>query len=65
MKIFNTFHVSIVRPYRGNGVPGQSETNDDMRVNRGQEVVRTDNNVETAEWRFEKVMDCGTANNGR
>jgi len=64
MKIFNTFHVSMVRPYRGSdGIPGQ--TSDDVRANRGREVVRTDDGVETEEWRFEKVMDFGKANNGR
>jgi hypothetical protein len=56
MKIFNTFHMFIVRLYCGNGVPRQSETNDDMRANRGREVVRTDDGVETEEWHLEKVM---------
>jgi hypothetical protein len=58
MKIFNTFHVSMVRPYSGNSIPRQSETN------KGQEVVRTDDDVETEEWHFEKVIDFGKANNG-
>jgi hypothetical protein len=65
MKIFNTFHVFMVRPYHGNGVHGQSETNDDVRANRGLEVVRTDDGVEMEEWRFEKVIDYRKANNGR
>jgi hypothetical protein len=64
MKIFNTFHVSIIRLYRVNSILGQSETNDDMRANRGWEVVRTDDSIETEEWRFVKVMDCEKANNG-
>ena len=55
MNIFNTFYVSMVRLYYNNSVPGQSESNNDIRVNRGWEVVRTDNGVETEEWYFEKV----------
>jgi hypothetical protein len=65
MKIFNTLHVSMVRPYHDNSVPGQSETNDDVRANRSWEVVRTDEGVEMEEWHFENVMDFGKANNGR
>jgi hypothetical protein len=65
MKIFNTFHISIVRPYHDNSVAGQSKTNDNIMANRGQEVVRTDDGVETEEWCCEKMMNCGKANNGR
>jgi hypothetical protein len=49
MKIFNTFHMSMVRTYRGNGVPGQAETNDDVRANRGRKVVQTDDSMEMDE----------------
>jgi hypothetical protein len=49
MKIFNTFHVSMVRPYHNNGVPRQSETNDNISANRGWEVVQIDDGVEMEE----------------
>jgi hypothetical protein len=39
VKIFNTFHIFMMRPYYGNGVPRQSETNDDARANRDWEVI--------------------------
>jgi hypothetical protein len=65
MKIFNTFHVAMVRPYHDNVVPGQSKTNDNIRANRGREVVRTDDSVKTEKWCYENVMDFGKANNGR
>ena len=66
MKIFNTFHVSRVRPYRGDsGIPGQEHTNREVRANRGREVVRTDDEQEAIEWRFEAILDYGKADNGR
>jgi hypothetical protein len=39
MKIFNTFHMAMVRPYHDNGITRQSETNDYIRANRGREVI--------------------------
>jgi hypothetical protein len=65
IKIFNTCYISMVKTYNGNGVPGQSKTNDDVRAHRGRKVIGTDEGVETEEWRFEKVLDFGKANNGR
>ena len=32
IKIFNTFYVSMVRSYHGNGILGQSNTNDDVKA---------------------------------
>jgi hypothetical protein len=32
MKIFNTFHVSMVRPFPGGGIPGQEATQRDVRA---------------------------------
>jgi hypothetical protein len=65
MKIFNIFHVFMVRQYRSNGIPWQSETNDDVRAHGGREVGLTDNGVEMEEWRFEKVIDFEKDNNGQ
>jgi hypothetical protein len=64
MRVFNTFHVSRVRPYRGNqGLRGQEP--DDLPANHGREVVRTDDGVEAIEWRFKELLDYGKADNGR
>jgi len=66
MRIFNTFHVSLVRPYRGDkGIPGQEEVEQDVRANRGRVVTRTDDGEEVQEWRFEAILDYGKADNGR
>jgi transposase InsO family protein len=65
MKIFNTFHVSRVRRRTAPGIPGQEESQGDVRANRGREVVRTDNHQEVQEWRFEEILDFGKADNGR
>jgi hypothetical protein len=66
MKIFNTFHVSMVRPYRGGtGIPGQEAIQQDVRANRGRAITRDDDGNETEEYRFEKILDCGKAENGR
>jgi hypothetical protein len=65
MKIFNTFHVSMVRPYRKKGIPGQEQTHDDVRANRGRTVTRTDDGDDVVEWRFEDILDYGKADNGR
>jgi hypothetical protein len=64
MKMFNIFHLSLVRPYYGKGILGQSETNDVVRVNYSWKVICTDDDVETEECRLEKVMDCRKANDG-
>ena len=66
MKIFNTFHVSRVRPCRGDdSIPRQSETQSNIRANRGRIVTRTDDGEEVQEWTFESILDCGKADNGR
>jgi hypothetical protein len=66
MKIFNTFHVSMVRPYRSSGMQGQEQCNDDdVRANRGRVVTRTDDGEEVQEWRFNSLLDYGKADNGR
>lgn len=66
MRIFNTFHVSLVRPYRGeDGIPGQEDTERDVRANRGRVVTRTDDGEEVVEFRFEDILDYGKADNGR
>jgi hypothetical protein len=67
MRVFNTFHVSLVRPRRGQGVPGQSQTEQDIPANQGRVMARTDghNDKPTIEWEFEKILDYGKADNGR
>jgi len=65
MKIFNTFHVSLVRPHRREGIAGQDQADGDVRANRGRTVTRTDNGEDAVEWRFESIMDYGKADNGR
>jgi transposase InsO family protein len=65
MKIFNTFHVSLVRPFVKEGIPGQEEVQQDVRANRGRVITRTDDGEEVQEWRFEEILDYGKADNGR
>ena len=66
MKIFNTFHVSRVHPYRGDdGIPGQGEAQSDVRANRGRVVTQTDEGEEAQEWKFESILDYGKADNRR
>ena len=68
MRIFNTFHVSMVRPYRRdgrNGIRGQEQCDTDVRANHGREIMRTDGGQEVQEWRFKSLLDCGKADNGR
>ncbi|KAK4235287.1 hypothetical protein C8A03DRAFT_17962, partial [Achaetomium macrosporum] len=65
MKVFNTFHVSMVRPYVPGGLPGQEETQQDVRANRGRVITRTDDGQEVQEFRFEEILDYGKAGNGR
>jgi hypothetical protein len=65
MKIFNTFHVSRVRRWNPEGIPGQASTQQDVRANRGREVTRTDDGHDVQEWRFERILGCGKADNGR
>ena len=66
MKVFNTFHVQLVRPWTPHdGIPGQAMTDTEVRANQGRVVTRTDDHVEVQEWRFEKILDFGKADNGR
>lgn len=67
MRVFNTFHVSLVRPYRNKeGIPGQEQTAGDVRANRGRMITRTDDEEEVRwEWEFEDILDYGKADNGR
>jgi transposase InsO family protein len=65
MKVSNTFHVQLVRPHVAEGMPGQEAAATDVRANRGREVTRTDAFEEAVEWRFDRILDCGKADNGR
>lgn len=65
MKIFPTFHVSMVRPTPGEGIPGQAGTRRDIPANDGKEVTREDGVEDTVEWRFERVLDYQKGVNGR
>lgn len=68
MRIFPTFHVSRVRPYRRGdkeGLAGQEEADDDVRANDGRVVTRNDEEEDVVEWKFEHILDCGKAENGR
>lgn len=68
MRIFPTFHVSRVRPYRRGdkeGLAGQEEADDDVRANDGRVVTRNDEEEDVVEWKFEHILDCGKADNGR
>lgn len=65
MKIFPTFHVSMVKRCRDKGIPGQEEAETEVRANEGREVTRTDDGEDVVEWRFEKLLDFGKADNNR
>ncbi|KAL2129275.1 hypothetical protein VTI74DRAFT_7986 [Chaetomium olivicolor] len=65
-KIFNTLHVSKVRPYRGNeDIRGQEHTQRNVRANRGSVVTRTDDGEEIQEWGLEAILDYGKADSGK
>jgi hypothetical protein len=66
MRVFPTFHVSLVRRRRGHGIPGQ-DTNQDVRANKGRVMIRTDGTDDqpVVEWKFTKILDYGKADNGR
>ncbi|KAK4148414.1 hypothetical protein C8A00DRAFT_19749 [Chaetomidium leptoderma] len=55
----------MVRPYNPVGIPGQEQAQSEVHANRGRVVTRTDDGVESQEWRFERILDCGKADNGR
>ena len=57
MKCSPVFHVSMVQPWSGKGLPGQN-TSSDVRANDGRVMIRTDNQEEHEEWAFEKFIDC-------
>jgi hypothetical protein len=67
MRVFNTFHVSLVRPPRGQGIPGQDQTNTDIQANQGRVMIRSDDNEDppVVEWEFEKILDYAKLDNGR
>ncbi|KAM7213084.1 hypothetical protein V8F06_011507 [Rhypophila decipiens] len=65
MKVKNTFHVSMVKPYKKVTFAGQEAIIEDVVANSGREVTRTDGGKETVEWKFEKILDHGKADNGR
>lgn len=65
MRIFPTFHVSMVRPFTDKGMPGQEHTHGDVRANQGRVVTRTDDERDVVEWKFDSIMDYGKADNGR
>jgi len=63
IKIFPTFHVGDVRPRSKERAPGQQD--EDLYVNEGRVVVRTDDHHDTVEWKFDKVLDYRQGENGR
>src|SRR5436190_4920989 len=66
MKINNTFHVQLVRRWDPDaGVPGQKDTEVNVRANRGRVMVRTDNFQEVQEYGFDEILDYGKVDNGR
>lgn len=63
MKIFPTFHTSMVKPRDMERAPGQED--EDLLANDGRIVVRTDNNEEIVKWEFKEILNYGQAENGR
>lgn len=65
MKVNPTFHVSLVRPWRNEGIAGQERAEGEVRANQGRVMVRTDDHHEAVEWPFNRILDYGKADNGR
>jgi transposase InsO family protein len=65
MKINNTFHVQLIRPWHKPTVRGQEEAEENVRANRGRVMVRTDSFEEEERYEFEEVQDYERADNGR
>ena len=67
IKVFNMFYIGLVRLWKGNGVLGQSQIEQDVRANQGRTIVRTDGHEDKpiVEQEFKKILDYGQANNGR
>lgn len=63
MKIFPTFHVSLVKHRPTEKFAGQEDT--DLHVNEGRVIIRTDDHKDVVEWQFERILDYGKADNGR
>jgi len=57
MKINNTFHVSMVRRWTGEGIAGQENAAQDVTANQGRVITRTDDHQEEVEWLFKSVLD--------
>jgi len=66
MKVFTTFHVELARRRQGKGIPGQ-DIQKDVPANEGRVVIRTDgaDDRPVIEWKINKLLDFGKANNGR
>lgn len=65
MAIFPTFHVSKVKRCEGVELAGQGEIEDNVRANHGRIVTRNDDEKDVVEWKFEKILGYGKADNGR
>lgn len=54
-RIFPTFHVSLIKRRSLEKAPGQQD--EDLEVNDGRVIVRTDGHKDTIEWKFKSILD--------
>jgi hypothetical protein len=65
MAIFPIFHVSHIRHLHHKGLVGQDQADDDIGANHGKLVTQTDDGEDVVEWRFERMIEFGKADNGQ
>jgi len=63
--IKNVFHVSMVRHWAPEGIPGQEHAAQDVVANHGRVITRTDDHQEEVRWKFKSIMDYRKQQNGR
>jgi hypothetical protein len=63
MTMLPTFYVSLVQRWSPVRVPGQED--EDLPVNNGRVIERTDKHQDVVEWKFNEILDFGKADNGR